>query len=118
MTNPNYLTEFMGTLLTKEVDTCLRLQSLLLGVSRAELVRELITDYIKEYEFTSEKLIERYATYIYSEWELRYKEKYRFKDYLSTHYIPAIRKQNHPEALILQIVKKCEEVAQKASANK
>lgn len=118
MTNPNYLTEFMGILLTKEIDTCLRLQSLLRGVSRAELIRDLVEEYLKSNQLSSESLLERYAEYIHTEWHFRFREKYTFKEFVRQHYVPAIKKQNHPDELVSLIIKKCEEVAKKASATK
>ena len=113
MTNTDKLfSEFMGILLTKETDNCLRLQSLLQGVSRGELTRNIIDKYVAENGLTTSVLIDRYSEYIYTEWRLRYKERYEFQEFVDKHYISVMEKQGQPRLLINGIVKRCKELEQ------
>lgn len=117
MTKPTYFTEHMGTLLTEEADDCLRLQSLLQGVSRGELVRGIIDKYIDKNKLTSDILAERYAQYIYTEWDLRFREKMKFSAFIKQQQV-IMKKLQHPDRLVDKVTAKCEEAAQKASENK
>lgn len=116
-TNPN-LSEFMGVLLSKPLDNCLRLQSLLQGHSRGKLVRNIVQQYVEDNDWTEENLIERYALHLYNQWYLRYRETQPFNTYIDDSKKDLKLRHKLPENLIKAIIKECEEQQKKLSPTK
>jgi len=103
---------FIGVFVSEETDNCLRLVSLLQGVSKSTLVRDILNDQAEDSDWTEPALIERYATIIHLQWDLRYKEKQTFHSYLTTIKGEMQTKNALPEYLQEKILKKCKDLNQ------
>ena len=108
---------FIGVFVTENEDYCFRLQALLQDKSKSALIRSVLIDYLQEKDLTIELLTERYAHYIYMEWELRSKDNVKFDDMMAMENEKLIRK-NIPVDIIDQIMDICKEKERLHSLNK
>ena len=111
-------TEFIGLMVLMETEVCIRLQSLIQGISKSAVVRNLIQEHIDNNKLTIESLSQRYARYLYSQWELRYKELVDFEKYMKeTEQTLLTVEKLYPELVDL-ILAECREQQRSHSANK
>jgi len=109
---------FIGVFVSEETDNCLRLVSLLQGVSKSTLVREILSDKAEDNNWTEENLIMRYADVVQLQWSLQYRERQTFHSYLVTIKSELKAKSNLSEDLLEKIMKKCKDLNQNQSASK
>jgi len=112
------LSEFMGILLPKQLDNCLRLQALLQGTSRSAMTRKILQETMENNDWDEQNLIARYSQHLYSQWYLRYREATPFSYYLEN--IKSELKQKHklPKSIIEAIIRECEEEQKRQSQSK
>ncbi len=103
-------TKFVGFLVTEETDDHLRIQALLQGVTRSTLIRDIIQSYIDKSKWDSEDLIERYASYLYNQWDIRWRDTMLFREYLSEQRREMEHKHKLPLRLTMLVVSRCEEL--------
>ena len=103
------VTEFMGFYISKNDDNALRLQALLLGKSRSDLVRGILRDYILEKNLSVSGLIERYAKYIYNEWNLRLRDEISFEEHLRLMSGKLMSKHKVSSEILDRIIEACKE---------
>ena len=111
-------TEFVGLMVSVETEVCIRLQSLIQGISKSAVVRNILQDHIQDAGHTVENLTQRYARYLYSQWELRYKEMTSFKKYMEETEQTLLNVEHLNPDLIISILAECRELQRSHLANK
>lgn len=102
-------TKFVGVMLSEAVEDCFRLQALLESDTKSALMRSVLVQHANDNGWTVEKLVERYALHLYSQWNLRWKDKIDFRAYISQSNINLSTKHKLPARLVKQIISLCEE---------
>ena len=101
--------KFVGIIMPRAIDDCLRIQSLLLGTGKSSLIRKIVAQHAGDNNWTLDSLLDRYATHLYSQWDLRWQDTVPFRDYLNQQRIDLDKKHKLPNRLIKSIAEKCEE---------
>ena len=91
------------------IDDCLRLQANLQCTHKATLIRSIVTKHANDNEWSVENLTERYAKHLYTQWDLRWKEKIDFRSYMAQSAGDLIEKHRLPNRLSKRIIELCEE---------
>lgn len=112
------LSEFMGLLLPKQLDNCLRLQALLQGTSRSAMTRKILQETMENNDWDEQNLVARYSQHLYSQWYLRYREATPFPEYLEQTKSKLVLKHKLPKSIIEAIIRECEEEQKRQSPNK
>ena len=94
----------LGLKLPEALDNCLRLQSLIQGRGKSDLVRDIIQQYAEDNNWSEVEMLERFARYLYNQWDLRFRDKMTIEEYVHK------RDMNVPEPLLLVIISKCNEI--------
>jgi hypothetical protein len=103
-------TEFIGFLVNEGLDDILRLQSVLLGVSKGALIRQIVESYVEVRELELDDLLARYAEYIYSKWYTRYRDVKTFEEYVIEAEDDMKNKHKLAEKLIKLTLQKCNDL--------
>lgn len=101
--------EFVGLMLPKEVEVCVRLQSLLQGVKKSATIRKIIIKNLDDNGLTVAVLTERYATHLYTQWDLRYKDDSPFEQYIQDQKKYLLDVAKLPSELVDSIILECRE---------
>lgn len=100
---------FIGFLLPESVDDCLRLQAIMQEVAKGALIRNILMEHIDNNNWTVDNLIDRYARHLYSQWDLRWRDKYDFNSFIAEAKKNLRTKSKLPEKLIKPIIEQCKE---------
>jgi len=111
-------TAFVGVFVSEELDTQLRLIALLQGVTKSTLVRNILHGKMEDNDWTQDSLIERYATVLWTEWDLKYREMESLSSYLSVISNDLKAKKSVPLHIQAKIMAKCKELNKKQSQTK
>jgi len=112
------LSSFLGVFISESDDNCFRLQALIQQKAKSALIRGILQDYIFEKNLTIENLVERYAKYMYNEWDIRLRDEIPFEEYTRKMSGELRSKYSIPMELIDKIVEECKEENRKRSVNK
>lgn len=93
----------------ESVDDCLRLQALMQDIPKGKLIRNVLMQAIDDNNWTVDNLIDRYSRHLYSQWDLRWRDKYSFDAFLAQARTD-LREQNKlPDKLVKSIAEQCRE---------
>jgi len=101
--------EFVGFLVPGALDDVLRLQTLLQSTRKGALIRDILIQYAADNNWSVEDAIERYATHLYSQWNLRWREKMDFRSYMAQSAVNMKDKYKLPTRLSKLILERCKE---------
>lgn len=107
-------TIFVGALVPESTDNALRLYALMQGTSKSDLIRKIFGDFIEENNLALEALTDRYAQLMFSQWDLRFKEKYTLKEYMDLSAENLCTKEGIPKQVVDIILEKCKELKEKS----
>jgi len=95
--------------LTEAVDDCLRIQAILQCSTKSTLIKEMVVQHANDNDWSVDKLTERYAKHLYTQWDLRWREKSDFRSYMTKSAVDLVEKYKLPIRLSTRIIKLCEE---------
>ena len=103
------LTKHIGIMVTEGVNDLLCLRSLSQSTPKGTLIREIIITHIEDNNLTIDNLSERYATHMYSHWDLRWRDKMDFKAFMEKSKTDLRVRYKLPDRLIDPIIELCKE---------
>lgn len=100
---------FVGLHLDEPDELFIRLQALLQGRSKADIMRSILEKHMGDREKALAETIYKIAEYMYTQWDLRMKEHVTFSQYLDRKKV-SLRAQKIPEETIDKIIQRCKEL--------
>lgn len=103
-------TDLIGFLVSETIHDLIRLQSLLRGLKKGALIREIIREHAMANRWSVEDMTERYAKHLYSQWDMREKHTHSFGEYMLKVRKDLTAKEKLPKRLIEPILTQCKEL--------
>jgi len=103
-----FLNRFVAFLLPEEVDDCLKLRALMQNTGRSTLVRGIVMAHAKKSEWNRQELVDKYAAFIYANWQYRGEEGVGYDEFISDLQSDLRSKKKFSKELTDLIVEACE----------
>lgn len=110
--------EYIGFLVPKETDDCLRLLSAIEDSSRGAVLRQILDTYLKHKQWDETALVNQLAKQLYNRWYSIYRDKKNLDAYLQGAKENLETRHKLPKVLITQIAKRCKELQEKSQSKK
>ena len=107
--------EFIGLLVPKETDNCLRLLSAIEDKGQGAVIRDILVEHFdhKYRQWSTDTLVDQLAQQLYSRWYSIYRDKKNLDAYLQGAKENLEIRHKLSKKLIIQISQKCKELQKK-----